>query len=483
MKALRQGLVIKLILLVVTSDMAAAAAGNSFLRTTWEPLCELAAKIAGYSSVEESKLTEANNAREKIIADQLRLAIFAAAGNTERAKNFAPFQAYVRKRRAPSAADFNTAIGKALAATHKLAFLQGNIAEFITLTATAHGSSTTNGCLEDAKGTSVIKGVTKLPKCGTKGVEPSAENTGQNALKAGTMFSRLTANKDEAVTADDTTVNCALSHRTGTSILKAQTLQDSLMMAGGHLYTDHSAGDTKVKEKPAITSPGKATGPAAYKEAYEAAYASENVQLSRSAEYNRKDPTQTPDDQDAQKAHKLYIKNDKSDFKETSDAPPAKSSLTSLYKSTDADQNSKTWKLIDEMPIPKSIFTTEKNGNQNLGSITDINDLLTILEHYSITNRVAAAETIETMRKAAEAASRKTKSAEEKQKECNAAGDDEGECDKLEKQGCVFNKDGKNGEKCTLSEEAKQKAAEQAAQETEGKDGKHDQQTHHTTGM
>ncbi|SCU68146.1 Variant Surface Glycoprotein, putative [Trypanosoma equiperdum] len=479
MKALRQGLVIKLILLVVTSDMAAAAAGNSFLRTTWEPLCELAAKIAGYSSVEESKLTEANNAREKIIADQLRLAIFAASGNTERAKNFAPFQAYVRKRRAPSAADFNKAIGKALAATHKLAFLQGNIAEFMTLTATAHGSSTTNGCLEDAKGTSVIKGTGQLPQCGLKAVEPTPENTGANGLKAATMYAGLTGTSGASATATGTTINCALSKHATNTILVAQTLDEDLLMAGGYLYTDKSVGDTKVKQKPAITSPGKATGPAAYKEAYEAAYASENVQLSRSAE--RRDPAQAPDDQDAQKAHKLYVEGDTSDFKESDDAAAAKTSLSSLYKSTTADQNSKTWKLIDEMPIPKAIFTTEKNGNQNLGSITDINDLLTILEHYSITNRVAAAETIETMRKAAEAASRKTKSAEEKQKECTAAGDDEGECDKLEKQGCVFNKDGKNGEKCTLSEEGKQKAAEQAAQETEGKDGKHDQQTHHTT--
>nr|APD74499.1 variant surface glycoprotein 1125.3140 [Trypanosoma brucei] len=305
-------------------------------------------------------------------------------------------------------------------------------------------------------------------------------NTGQNALNAGTMFNKLTAAKDTAVTAAGTTTNCALSHKDTTSIINGQALQEGLMMAGGYLYTDHSGGDAMIKLQQTIAAPGTQTGPPAYKEAYEAAYARENVQLSRSAE--RLDQAQAPDDHDAQNAHKLYIKNDKSDFKETSNAAQAKSNPTSLYKSTDADQNSRKWKLIDEMPIQKSIFTTEKNGNQNLGSITDINDLLTILEHYWITNRVADAKTIETTRKAAEAASKK-KSAEEKQKECNAAKDNQDVCDKLKGKGCFFNKDGKNGEKYTLSEEAKQKAAEQAAQETKGKDGKHDQQTHHTTGI
>nr|APD73449.1 variant surface glycoprotein 1125.1207 [Trypanosoma brucei] len=452
MKALRQGLVIKLILLLIASDMAAASAGNSFIRTAWEPLCELAAKIAGYSNVEESKLTEANNAREKIIADRLRLAIFAAAGDTGRAKNFAPFQAYVRKQRSPSATEFSTTVAKALAATHKLAFLQGNIAEFMTLTAAAHDSGTTNGCLENVQQSSVIKGTGQLPQCGLKAVEPTADNTGANGLKAATMYAGLTGASDTPITAAGTTINCALSKHETNTILVAQTLDGDLLMAGGYLYTDKSAGDTKVKQKPVITSPGQATGAAAYKEAYEAAYASENVQLSRSAE--RRDPAQAPDDQDAQKAHKLYVKGDTSDFKESDDAAAAKTSLSSLYKSTTADQNSKTWKLIDDLPIPKAIFTTEKNGNQNLGSITDINDLLTILEHYSITNRVADAKTIEAMRKAAEAASKKTKSAEEKEKECNAAGEDQQKCKALEKEGCVFNEQDK---KCELKKDVKEK--------------------------
>nr|AGH60067.1 variant surface glycoprotein 1128 [Trypanosoma brucei] len=60
---------------------------------------------------------------------------------------------------------------------------------------------------------------------------------------------------------------------------------------------------------------------------------------------------------------------------------------------------------------------------------------------------------------------------------CNAAKDQQDECDKLKDQGCVFNKDGKEGEKCTLNKEDKQ-ALEKANQETGGKDGKTDCSSH-----
>nr|APD72602.1 variant surface glycoprotein 1125.54 [Trypanosoma brucei] len=57
-----------------------------------------------------------------------------------------------------------------------------------------------------------------------------------------------------------------------------------------------------------------------------------------------------------------------------------------------------------------------------------------------------------------------------KEEECNKAKDDKAECDKLEKQGCIFNNDGKKGEKCTLSDKAKDAAKE--AEKQPGNDGK-----------
>ncbi|SCU66743.1 Trypanosome variant surface glycoprotein (A-type)/Trypanosome variant surface glycoprotein C-terminal domain containing protein, putative [Trypanosoma equiperdum] len=54
---------------------------------------------------------------------------------------------------------------------------------------------------------------------------------------------------------------------------------------------------------------------------------------------------------------------------------------------------------------------------------------------------------------------------------CNEAKDNQEECKKLESQGCVFNKDGKDGEKCTLRNEEKEKL-DKESHVTGGKDGK-----------
>nr|APD73159.1 variant surface glycoprotein 1125.352 [Trypanosoma brucei] len=57
------------------------------------------------------------------------------------------------------------------------------------------------------------------------------------------------------------------------------------------------------------------------------------------------------------------------------------------------------------------------------------------------------------------------------EKLCNAAKDDQGECDKLKDKGCIFKEDGKDGKKCTLSEEGKQ-SAQKASENQTGTDGK-----------
>nr|ARB50685.1 variant surface glycoprotein [Trypanosoma brucei] len=55
---------------------------------------------------------------------------------------------------------------------------------------------------------------------------------------------------------------------------------------------------------------------------------------------------------------------------------------------------------------------------------------------------------------------------------CDAAKDDEKTCKKLEDKGCVFNKDGEKGKKCTLSEDAKKAAEKEAKENQGGNDGK-----------
>nr|AGH60891.1 variant surface glycoprotein 311 [Trypanosoma brucei]APD74567.1 variant surface glycoprotein 1125.4029 [Trypanosoma brucei] len=116
----------------------------------------------------------------------------------------------------------------------------------------------------------------------------------------------------------------------------------------------------------------------------------------------------------------------------------------------------------DGQPIPKAALGTD--AATTLGQITDIGDLIRLYFYYSDMNKQKLLEAEKKLQEVE--AKTATKSAAEKEKECNTKGkDNQDECDKLKDQGCVFNKDGNDGEKCTLKKEVKEKL-EKANQET-----------------
>nr|AGH59951.1 variant surface glycoprotein 1006 [Trypanosoma brucei]APD73295.1 variant surface glycoprotein 1125.1010 [Trypanosoma brucei] len=64
-----------------------------------------------------------------------------------------------------------------------------------------------------------------------------------------------------------------------------------------------------------------------------------------------------------------------------------------------------------------------------------------------------------------------TKNQQEAENACNAAKDEKTACENLKEKGCTYNDSKLKGQKCTLSEEAKQKAAEAAAKQEAGEKG------------
>nr|AGH61101.1 variant surface glycoprotein 543 [Trypanosoma brucei] len=124
---------------------------------------------------------------------------------------------------------------------------------------------------------------------------------------------------------------------------------------------------------------------------------------------------------------------------------------------------------VNDMPITGILkYNTDA---KSLGRITDISELVRLYFYYSDLNKQKLAETAKKLQEAE--FKKETKSAKEKEKECNTKGKDKQDgCDKLKDQGCVFNKDGNDGEKCTLSEEGKKEAVKGAESKETNKDGK-----------
>ncbi|SCU73093.1 uncharacterized protein TEOVI_000496500 [Trypanosoma equiperdum] len=104
-----------------------------------------------------------------------------------------------------------------------------------------------------------------------------------------------------------------------------------------------------------------------------------------------------------------------------------------------------------------------------LGEIEDIEQLEKLQYYYD--NELL--KTIQSIEKQLDEAqkSKQQQPTEDKEKVCNAAGNDKDKCKELKEKDCVFNKDGKDGEKCTLNEDAKKKV-ENEAENQAGKDGK-----------
>ncbi|SCU68207.1 Trypanosome variant surface glycoprotein (A-type), putative [Trypanosoma equiperdum] len=157
----------------------------------------------------------------------------------------------------------------------------------------------------------------------------------------------------------------------------------------------------------------------------------------------------------------------------TGQNPDLTSTLTSYFGGKDAAKLKVLTEAINKMQIPKDV--AQRQSQMRLGDISDIDELYSILTYYGM----QTARTIQDLRTQLDTANKKKdpKSAEEREKVCNAAGNDEEKCKELKAKGCVFNKDGKDGEKCTLSEDSKKKV-EKAVDNQAWKDGEKEDIVH-----
>nr|APD73464.1 variant surface glycoprotein 1125.1225 [Trypanosoma brucei] len=136
--------------------------------------------------------------------------------------------------------------------------------------------------------------------------------------------------------------------------------------------------------------------------------------------------------------------------------------MSETPKNTDVDQvlgeasneaRQYFWGRVEDTKIPGE--ATGDSTEQALGKISDPKKLSLAAIYYQTKTWDIFAEQAETIKKLQEKSEKKDlKTAETT---CNSAKDDEKTCEKLEDKGCVFNKDGEKGKKCTLKKEAKEK--------------------------
>nr|APD72924.1 variant surface glycoprotein 1125.2924 [Trypanosoma brucei] len=148
--------------------------------------------------------------------------------------------------------------------------------------------------------------------------------------------------------------------------------------------------------------------------------------------------------------------------KDTTDSSHIEEKINEIFGSKEEEKLKQLENAIDDTIIPAGV--AQSDNGQRLGNINVEDKLAEILSYYQLRKN----KTLVDLKKKLSNTTKITepKSTEEKEKVCNSKGkDNKEECKKLAKYGCVFNPKGDEGKKCTLSEEAKQKAAEKANKE------------------
>nr|AGH61094.1 variant surface glycoprotein 536 [Trypanosoma brucei]APD73128.1 variant surface glycoprotein 1125.305 [Trypanosoma brucei] len=448
-----------------TSD---ATTGNAIKPDYWKALCKLGrdgAKIAniGLKSIKQPAL-----AAQTDLQAMLRAQVFAEANNTETGTQ----------------ASRTTLVFLATELTRNLAYytgpqvnedvtrardggrLEGAINEFIATH--ANGAFATKGCLsQKGSDTDVITGFTAAkaaePACEVQWTQATPENTETDILDTSSLkapFNDAVAHGAFAAGGD---TKCDInSDHTNFKLNDGNTggsVSGHVPSFAAGLIDLETSNGLHVTDLKAAVAGGK-------KPYLKAAIEAKAAGVRQITAGSTKAPITALNDENFKQAARIAILKKKPTA--TEGDQPLNQAIQAAYGG-EANSNKPVTSDINAMNIEGIL--PDKPGIKTLGQVSDVTDLLRLYFYYSDLKK----QKLLTAEKKLQELETKTstKSAAEKEKECNTKGKDkQDECEKLKEKGCVFNKDGNDGEKCTLSEEGKKEAEKAAKQETGGKDSK-----------
>nr|AGH60900.1 variant surface glycoprotein 320 [Trypanosoma brucei] len=446
-------------------EQASAAAGDSIKDTVWRPLCTVAGELAEAEAIRKQQLATSILTADKWLKDKLRLVVYYARQPTSSATVREPLVTAVPQMPTITANQLKSAADKAVTATAAGSYLQGRIAEFATIAASASSSSGTHGCLYSGGGSSAVEGPGRLPPCGTLNTFGRRPGTSRTVSDPQTIFDNLGTGTTDALQAG-APQNCALTKHNNPSLVWTQAVGAGVSYAGGAIILDVPGGTTKEAARPTKQS-GKYAGDTLYANVGNALIEAADDATARGQAYTQYDVQQLKTNNAAREAahHQLLKKTTKYD--PNTDAGPVADKLAEIYKDSDKETDLKVWKDIKATQIPKKEFSDEDTGETPLSDIQTVDQLLKLL------TRSIIAKNHEIIKlKADLAATQNTKAAANPEETCNKiTQNDAAACNATK--GCHFVESNDKGKKCTLTKEAAAEAAKESAnKETEGKDGK-----------
>nr|APD74974.1 variant surface glycoprotein 1125.4762 [Trypanosoma brucei] len=442
-----------------TARQAQQAAGDGLDKGAWSKFCTISEELNKVQGNAAERLQAFNTIRVKNKQTQLRLQIYATEAQDDTARTKAATLALWLSRKADAAATagLTTASKKAINGVAAALYAKGRVDELLELMAQTKSGS--HGCLVNGNSGSG---------------DPVAKNNGKigdteyslTRKTPAATYSELTILTPQGFAEEPLPTAAGSTKQTSTKACNFLTLnaagfwktgqQDAATIYyGGGIFSGAKSDSQLTGAKLTTLATKHDANARTWKDAATGANEIKNV---NSAEYDNTSLTAEADND--LKAAVAYIALNKETKAEGETTPQ----LDQLFSKP---LNTAISKFIEEVEAHEiTSGALEMKAATPLGKINDVQKLTALLLRATIASTKEKIDLATELKN--RATSQQKKSTDEKEKECNTKGrDKQEECEKLESQGCVFNKDGKDGEKCTLSEAGKNKQQENKQKQKE----------------
>nr|APD72984.1 variant surface glycoprotein 1125.125 [Trypanosoma brucei] len=446
-----------------------SGAGHALAKAVWDKFCDLSEDLGKTPAGAAAKLSSIDALRRRLAETAQRLQIYAQQTanlrDSEKAATLATYFAGLANSAASQAAG-----GEAqnlIKASADAAYAKGRLDELLSLMAQTQGSS--HGCLVD--NSDETQPPPSSGKINGKQCTLNLKHTPAPYTKPTTLgpdgFTTNPVPTNKGNNGQTGTKNCALLKLQAAGLGAGEAVKATTISYGGGIFTGTQADDHLTGTKLTDIKATHASTPNIWGAAHAALQTIDELNLER----HTNETTNDDPNSDVIRATTLVTIN-----KESTEGEEGTIKAKSMFPKPAHEDISKFIIKMEAHKVAKGELGLP--ADTPLGQIAGEEKLTALLVRSSLALSKKKQDLIAEMKK--KDAEKNAKTAEEKEKECNTKGNDkQDECEKLESQGCVFNKDRKDGEKCTLSENAKKEAGKEAAenQETE-KDGKTDCKKH-----
>nr|AGH60139.1 variant surface glycoprotein 1201 [Trypanosoma brucei] len=379
---------------LIPGAQSAAGTKGAVLKSTWQPLCNLAAELDTIDGQAAKLLKDIASHIKNASGDALRLQIYLAAKEPNPQTGLLkPILGATAHAAADTANKLATAAAETTDAVAHAGFLHGHIAEFLKIFGSAYHGTGPEACLaetfeDSAASGGSIKSIDDLATAKCKVFKSASSDTALNIQQIDDAgFPKLTkAVGLQNTELGDQTDACELTHHTAGSFLTGQAPVNAIPYAAGLLRLAPGNNRHTSAVPKTISTVKAATGTAKDLQVLVDAHAAINAfrksQLFNVHTGRHRDLAQLKNSDAFKQGVAIYLLGSK---KTNGDDKLSNvdQAITDKYGTEQDKFIQKTWAIVDNHKIDEISYDPEGKKQKPLGEITDEKQLALALQYYT----------------------------------------------------------------------------------------------------